>query len=550
MKRYKVEMQREGSVKYFFIRDMETLEIVLLPSKYLMHQVRANRSPNTIRRNAFALAYYWEYLLEEEHEAEDVYGMDYETQYDFFAEYLKWLKAGKHTDNLDKEPQNKTCNAYLKEVFRFYSFLEVVRNNGSCLSVLSYNQPITKANAIGVRRTIRSRSFKGYLKEEERNVRAAERNEIVTILEACTNCRDQVLILLTSELGFRIGEILGIDYTKDIDYENHEIRVDFRDDNENDARAKNAEERRGRVSDDTFEFLLYYIGEYWDILQKQEYLFINIKGDTIGKPLRVDSVYDMFERMEKKTGIKITPHMLRRYYANTRWEADWPLEMISQALGHKHLDTTIRYLNVLDDNRSVNEDVYMEMIHKLPLFPEKPRLVFLHLWALGLRCNEVCTLKGNAYYMQGRDAWIQVYQYKMKNYKKVPIPLALYKLMKVYIRKNGILPEEYVFQNSTGGAYLYGTFRKQMMKYCEKYGIGDGTYQFKSHDYRHTLATMFYDNGTSIQSVRDYLGHDFEEMTQQYIDYMPKKISKANKEYLSKEENSLAAGIKRCKRGK
>ena len=70
--------------------------------------------------------------------------------------------------------RNKTCNAYLKEVFRFYSFLEVVRNNGSCLSVLSYNQPITKANAIGVRRTIRSRSFKGYLKEEERNVRAAE----------------------------------------------------------------------------------------------------------------------------------------------------------------------------------------------------------------------------------------------------------------------------------------------------------------------------------------------------------------------------------------
>lgn len=305
------------------------------------------------------LAYYWEYLLEEEHEAEDVYGMDYETQYDFFAEYLKWLKAGKHTDNLDKEPQNKTCNAYLKEVFRFYSFLEVVRNNGSCLSVLSYNQPITKANAIGARRTIRSRSFKGYLKEEERNVRAAERNEIVTILEACTNCRDQVLILLTSELGFRIGEIWGIDYTKDIDYENHEILVDFRDDNENDARAKNAEERRGRVSDDTFEFLLYYIGEYWDILQKQEYLFINIKGDTIGKPLRVDSVYDMFERMEKKTGIKITPHMLRRYYANTRWEADWPLEMISQALGHKHLDTTIRYLNVLDDKlKTASQEFY------------------------------------------------------------------------------------------------------------------------------------------------------------------------------------------------
>ena len=37
MKRYKVETQKEGSVRYFFIRDMESLEIVLLPSKYLMH---------------------------------------------------------------------------------------------------------------------------------------------------------------------------------------------------------------------------------------------------------------------------------------------------------------------------------------------------------------------------------------------------------------------------------------------------------------------------------------------------------------------------------
>ena len=349
MKRYKVETQREGSVKYFFIRDMESLEIVLLPSKYLMHQVRANRSPNTIRRNAFALAYYWEYLLENEKKAEDIYEMDYETQYDYFAEYLKWLKDGKHTDNLENGPQNKTCNAYLKEVFRFYCFLEAVRNNGSYLSVLSYNQPITKANAIGVRRTLRSRSFKGYLKEEDRDVRAAEKNEIITILEACTNCRDQVLILLTSELGFRIGEILGIDYTKDIDYENHSVRVCFRDDNANDARAKNAEERKGRLSADTYDFLLFYISEYWDILRRQNYLFINITGETEGKPMQVASVYDMFHRMEKKTGIKITPHMLRRYFANARWDSGWPLELVSQSLGHRHLDTTTRYLNLMDD---------------------------------------------------------------------------------------------------------------------------------------------------------------------------------------------------------
>ena len=41
--------------------------------------------------------------------------------------------------------------------------------------------------------------------------------------------------------------------------------------------------------------------------------------------------------------------MLRRYFAVTRWKASWPLELISQALGHKHLDTTVQYLGILDD---------------------------------------------------------------------------------------------------------------------------------------------------------------------------------------------------------
>lgn len=130
---------------------------------------------------------------------------------------------------------------------------------------------------------------------------------------------------------------------------NHTIRVWFRDDNENDARAKNAEYRRSRISDDTFEFLLHYLAEYRKLLQRQDYLFINISGETAGQPLKAGSVYDMLGRMEKKTQIRITPHMLRRYFSVIRWNDGWPLEMISQALGHRHLDTTVKYLSVLDD---------------------------------------------------------------------------------------------------------------------------------------------------------------------------------------------------------
>ena len=54
------------------------------------------------------------------------------------------------------------------------------------------------------------------------------------------------LLLLLAETGFRIGEILGNRYATDIDYENHLIYVNFREDNENDARAKNAEFRKAK----------------------------------------------------------------------------------------------------------------------------------------------------------------------------------------------------------------------------------------------------------------------------------------------------------------
>ena len=41
------------------------------------------------------------------------------------------------------------------------------------LRVLSYGQ-ITVATVVGVKRVMRAKSFNGYLKAEERNVRAAE----------------------------------------------------------------------------------------------------------------------------------------------------------------------------------------------------------------------------------------------------------------------------------------------------------------------------------------------------------------------------------------
>lgn len=351
MRRYAVERISEGAVTYFFIRDRESMEIVLLPSKYLKHKIKANRSPNTVRRAAFAICYYLEYLREIPMEITQVYELNYEKQSEHFVDFLHWLKAGNHRSDKEKNLKtihNGTCNAYLEDVFRFYLFIETEYERLGSLKVLSYSYHMA-VNAVGVQKKLRYQAFKGYLKAEERNIRPAEQEEIITILNACTNCRDQLLILLLAETGFRIGELLGVDYVRDIDYQHHMISVCFRDDNENQARAKNAEYRKAKISDETFDFLMYYLAEYRELLQHQEKLFINISGDTAGQPLTADGVYSMRNRLQEKTGIFITPHMLRRYFANMRRKAGWRLELIQQALGHKHIDTTIKYLNIVDD---------------------------------------------------------------------------------------------------------------------------------------------------------------------------------------------------------
>lgn len=245
-----------------------------------------------------------------------------------------------------------------------------------------------------------------------------------------------------------------------------------------------------------------------------------IKADTVNR--QISDVTKFFQYLKVKEYVKEIPFDPAYYFQKT-----YPV----------HHD------------RSVEEDVYMEILHKIHLFPEVPRLIFLHLWGTGLRISEVCTLKGNAYYWDGEDAWLKIYQIKMQADKMIPIPLVLYKIMKDYMKREHICPNEYIFSGQDNGAYRVGSFMKTFKEYCEKNCIANCDYVFKSHDYRHTLATRFYDDGVSMQTIRDYLGHVTENMTKQYVDFMPKKIANANDEYFKKPENNLASMITVKKRG-
>ncbi len=200
----------------------------------------------------------------------------------------------------------------------------------------------------------------------------------------------------------------------------------------------------------------------------------------------------------------------------------------------------VKHEIIAHHDRGVPQETINAILSNLYQFPEPLRLMYLHLWCLGLRISEVCTIKGDAYFLQNGDAWIRVHQNKMRAEKVIPIPSMLYKAMRTWIEKNKIAADKYVFQNTTGGAYRDTTFRHQMIRMCEKLGINCGEYVFRAHDYRHTVSTTMYQKKISLPTIRDYLGHQSENMTKQYIDYLPGKIDLANQRYFKNEQNVLA----------
>ena len=195
------------------------------------------------------------------------------------------------------------------------------------------------------------------------------------------------------------------------------------------------------------------------------------------------------------------------------------------------------------NNRVVSAENQFEILKNLKNLPIHLRLMYLNLWCIGLRVNEVCVIKGDAYSWDGKDAWLKIYQNKMKEEKCVPMPTVLYQVMKKYIAAHKIQGSEYVFKNKKGGAYSANTFCKQIKQGIQKAGIKD--YDFRSHDFRHTVGTYLYLHGASIEVIRDYLGHKESDMTKQYIDYMPELIDKKNEEYFKSKDSLLVPFTKK-----
>lgn len=190
----------------------------------------------------------------------------------------------------------------------------------------------------------------------------------------------------------------------------------------------------------------------------------------------------------------------------------------------------------LHHDRSVPDSDIDKIFSVLPDFPETIGLMYLTLYSTGLRINEVCSIRKDSLSFEDDICWLKTYQYKMNSEKMIPIPEEISRLLKRHIREE-LTGSEYVFPScrDKDKPYQAATFVKQMKAQLLMYDQTKAL-TFRSHDYRHTIATDIHMSGAKIAATRAFLGHRSEDMTMQYIDHLPGHIDVLQDKYFKEDD--------------
>lgn len=153
--------------------------------------------------------------------------------------------------------------------------------------------------------------------------------KIKEMIDSCDNIKHLLIVKLFYSSGLRLSELLNLK-REDIDFDRGLIMVRL---------GKGKKDRVSILSDNLKDDLLKYYGS---MKFKTDYVFEGRSGGKYSKK----SVQKVMERLGKKIGIKIHPHMLRHSFATHLLEQGTDIRYIRKLLGHSDVSTTEIYTHV------------------------------------------------------------------------------------------------------------------------------------------------------------------------------------------------------------
>jgi len=180
--------------------------------------------------------------------------------------------------------------------------------------------------------------------------------EINRMIQQCRgkNCydkRNKTIVLLLAKTGMRNKELCNLKLS-DIDWQRQEMTI--RQSKHNKTRIMPIEEKMlfGR----TYPSLKNYI-QHWRIDSCKHYVFTTKERRMTQNYLR-----RIIKEVGKKAGMSwIHPHSFRHYAATNMLRAGVNIRIVQEILGHASIETTGRYLHVIEhDGREAVENPNIE----------------------------------------------------------------------------------------------------------------------------------------------------------------------------------------------
>jgi integrase/recombinase XerD len=329
--------------------------------RFLAYLAAVERSPNTVKAYAHDLKDWLTYLVGRGLEWRAVTVED-------VAGFVAWLRLppqardGKVAvlPSAEHHCAASSVNRKLAAVTSFYEFH--ARHGVDVVGLLVTMRPGGRGRGSGasykpflhhVSKTKPQRQRTIMLKAPRRRPNVLAVQQVQAVLDACEHLRDRLLFALMLDTGVRAGEALGLRH-EDLAIAERRIVITPRT-NDNRMRVKGGRSRTVPTSPELMRLYADYLNREYGALDS-DYVFVNLWAEPLGHPWCYPAVYDLVQRLRKRTGVDFGPHQFRHTYATWLLRRGVGMESVKELLGHASITTTIDtygHLTVEDARRTL-----------------------------------------------------------------------------------------------------------------------------------------------------------------------------------------------------
>ncbi|MDH7577412.1 MAG: tyrosine-type recombinase/integrase [Bacillota bacterium] len=343
----------DGKTRYILVGSDG--EPVLPVMRFIKFKDNSGAARKSLRSYCQHLKLFFEFLEQE--------NLDYrQVNIDNMADFMRWLQNP--YGNLKVIPvtsvpsprKSTTVNTVISTVLNFYDYL--MRHEDYSVQLSER----LKKTVSGSRRGFKDFLYhinkdKEYpakiLKVKVRRSRpkTISKEQVGKLIDACSNLRDKFLIQLLWESSMRIGEALAL-WLEDFEPDGQKIHIRDRGELPNLAEIKTVcGPRTVDVSSELINMFFNYVAEFHTDEVDTNHVFIKLSGENKYQPMEYQDVASLFRRLKAKTGIDVSPHVLRHSSLTELRRAGWKPEHLRKRAGHAHVQTTMQiYLHPSDED--------------------------------------------------------------------------------------------------------------------------------------------------------------------------------------------------------